>query len=99
LHRAFGAEAFHLPIEYVLPAALALILLPLWPGCVGLASPVQRAMRKGRGSKLGLILEIRWALASDNSAERRMAIKALWFFAYLGLLAGAWIAYAAVLGI
>lgn len=35
LHRAFGAETFHLPIEYALPVALALLLLPLWPGCMG----------------------------------------------------------------
>ena len=46
-----------------------------------------------------MILEIRSALASDNPAQRQMAIKTLWFFAYFGLLAGAWIAYAAMLGI
>ena len=99
LHRAFGAEAFHLPIEYALPVVLALLLLPLWPGCMGLTSFLRQAMRKGRGGKLGLILEMRSALASDNPAERRMAMKTLWFFAYFGLLAGAWIAYAAMLGI
>jgi hypothetical protein len=99
LHRAFGAEAFHLPIEYALPVVLALLLLPLWPGCMGLTSLLAQAMRKGRGGKIGMILEIRSALASDNPAERQMAIKTLWFFAYFGLLAGAWIAYAAMLGI
>ena len=99
LHRAFGAEAFHLPIEYALPVVLALLLLPLWPGCMGLTSLVAQAMRKGRGGKIGMILEIRSALASDNPAQRQMAIKTLWFFAYFGLLAGAWIAYAAMLGI
>jgi len=99
LHRAFGAEAFHLPIEYALPVVLALLLLPLWPGCMGLTSLVAQAMRKGRGGKIGMILEIRSALASGNPAQRQMAIKTLWFFAYFGLLAGAWIAYAAMLGI
>ena len=43
-----------------------------------------------------MILEIRSALASGNPAQRQMAIKTLWFFAYFGLLAGAWIAYAAM---
>ena len=99
LHRAFGAEALHLPIEYVLPVALALLLLPLWPGCMGLASLLRQAMRKGRGGKLGIILEMRSALGSDNPAERRMAIKTIWFFAYFGLLAGAWIVYAAMIGV
>jgi len=99
LHRAFGAEAFHLPIEYVLPIALALLLLPLWPGCMGLASLMRQAMRKGRGGKLGMILEMGSALASDDPAERRMAIKTLWFLAYFGFLAGAWIVYAAMIGI
>ena len=99
LHRAFGTEAFHLPIEYALPVVLALLLLPLWPGCMGLTSLLRQAMRKGRGGKLGMILEMRSALASDNPAERRMAMKTLWFFAYFGLLAGAWIAYSAMLGI
>ena len=99
LHRAFGAEAFHLPIEYALPVVLALLLLPLWPGCMGLTSLLRQAMSKGRGGKLGMILEMRSALASDNLAERRMAMKTLWCFAYIGLLAGAWIAYAAMLGI
>jgi len=98
LHRAFGAEAFHLPIEYALPVVLALLLLPLWPGCMGLTSLLRQAMSKGRGGKLGMILEMRSALASDNLAERRMAMKTLWCFAYIGLLAGAWIAYAAMLG-
>src|SRR5262245_45158319 len=99
LHRAFGTKAFHLPIEYVLPVALALLLLPLWPGCMGLTSLLREAMRKGRGGKLGMVLEIRSALASDNPAERRMAMKTLWFFAYFGLLASVWIAYSAMLGI
>jgi hypothetical protein len=99
LHRAFGTEAFHLPIEYALPVVLALLLLPLWPGCMGLTSLLRQAMRKGRGGKLGMIMEMRSALASDNPAERRMAMKSLWFVAYFGLLAGAWIAYAAMLGI
>jgi hypothetical protein len=99
LHRAFGTQAFHLPIEYVLPAVLALLLLPLWPGCTGLTLLLREALRKGRGGKLGMILEMRSALASDNPAERRMAMQSLWFFAYFAMLAGAWIAYAAMLGI
>jgi hypothetical protein len=99
LQRAFGTKAFYLPIEYALPVVLALLLLPLWPGCMGLTSLLREAMRKGRGGKLGLLLEMRSALASDNPAERRTALKALWFFAYFGLLAGVWIAYAAMLGI
>jgi hypothetical protein len=99
LHGAFGAEAFHVPIEYALPVVLALLLLPLWPGCMGLTSLLGQALRKGRGGKLGMILEMRSALDSDNPADRRMAMKSLWFFAYFGLLAGAWIAYAAMLGI
>ena len=99
LYRAFGAEVFHLPIEYALPVILALLLLPLWPGCMGLTSLLQEAIRKGRGGRLGMILEMQSALASDNPTERRMAMKTLWFFAYFGLLAGAWIAYAAMLGI
>jgi hypothetical protein len=99
LHGAFGTKAFYLPTEYVLPVVLALLLLPLWPGCMGLTSLLREAMRKGRGGKLGMILEMRSALASDNPAERRMAMKTLWFFAYFGLLAGIWIAYAAMLGI
>src|SRR5215813_1005452 len=92
LYRAFGAEVFHLPIEYALPVILALLLLPLWPGCMGLTSLLQEAIRKGRGGRLGMILEMQSALASDNPTERRMAMKTLWFFAYFGLLAGAWIA-------
>jgi hypothetical protein len=99
LHRAFGAEAFRLPIEYVVPAALLLLLLPLWPGFMGLASMLRQAMHKGRGGVLGILLEARSALASDNPAERRMAIKALWFFAYFILLLGAWIAYAEMIGV
>ena len=99
LHRAFGAEAFHLPIEYVVPPALALLFLPLWPGCMGLASLTRQAMHKGRGGKLGMVLEMRSALASNNPAERRMAIKTLWFLAYFGLLVAAWIVYAAMIGI
>jgi hypothetical protein len=99
LHRAFGTEAFRLPIEYVLPAPLALLLLPLWPGFMGFASLLRRAMSKGRAGTLGVILEMRLALASDHPAERRMAIKTLWFFAYFALLVGAWIVYAAMIGI
>jgi hypothetical protein len=99
LHRAFGTEVFRLPIEYVLPAALALLLLPLWPGFMGFASLLRRAMNKGRAGTLGVILEMRLALASDHPAERRMAIKTLWFFAYFALLIGAWIAYASMIGI
>jgi hypothetical protein len=99
LHRAFGTEAFHLPIEYVLPAALALLLLPLWPGFVGFASLLRQAMKKGRGGTLGVLLEMRSGLVSDNPADRRMAIKTLWFFAYFALLVGGWIVYAAMIGI
>jgi hypothetical protein len=99
LHRAFGTEAFHLPIEYVVPAALLLLFLPLWPGFMGLASMLRQAMHKGRGGVLGILRETRSALASDNPAERRMALKALWFFAYFILLIGAWIAYAEMIGI
>lgn len=99
LHRAFGAEAFRLPIEYVVPAALLLLLLPLWPGFMGMASMLRQAMHKGRGGMLGILLEARSALASDHPAERRMALKALWFFAYFILLIGAWIAYAEMIGV
>jgi hypothetical protein len=99
LHRAFGAEAFQLPIEYVVPPALALIFLPLWPGFMGIARLLRRAMGQGRGGLLGIVLEMRSALASDNPAERRMVFKAIWFFAYFVLLAGAWITYAEMIGI
>jgi len=99
LHRAFGAEVFHLPIEYVLPAALALLLVPLWPGFIELASLTLKSLRKGRGGKLGMVLEMMSALASGAPAERRMAIKVLWLLAYLTLLFGGWIFYAAMLGI
>ena len=99
LHRAFGTEVFRLPIEYVLPAALALLLLPLWPGLMGLAAMLRQAMRKGRGGVLGILLEMRSALESPDPAQRRMAFKALWFFAYFVLLAGAWIAYAEMIGV
>jgi hypothetical protein len=99
LHRAFGAEVFHLPIEYVLPAALALLFLPFWPGFMGLAAITLHAMRKGRGGKVGLILEMRSALASRDSGERRDAIRMLWLLAYFTLLVGGWIIYAAMLGI
>jgi hypothetical protein len=99
LHRAFGTEAFRLPIEYVVPAALLLLFLPLWPGFVGLASMLRQAMQKGRSGVLGILRETRSALASDSPAERRMAIKALWFFAYFILLIGAWIAYAEMIGV
>jgi hypothetical protein len=98
-HRAFGAEAFHLPIEYVLPPALAVLLMPLWPGCMGLGELIPQAMSKGRGGKLGMVLEIRSALTSGNPANRRMALQTLWFFGYFGLLVVAWIVYAAMIGI
>jgi hypothetical protein len=99
LHQAFGSEAFRLPIEYVVPAALALLFLPLWPGFLGLAGLLQQALRKGRGGNVGLVLEMRSALASGDPAERRIAFKTLWFFAYFVLLVGAWIVYAAMIGI
>ena len=99
LHRAFGATVFQLPIEYVLPAALALLFLPFWPGFIGLASLTLHALRKGRGGKLGLVLEMVSALASGTPAERRMAIKMLWLLAYFALLFGCWIFYAAMIGI
>jgi hypothetical protein len=73
--------------------------LPFWPGFMGLASLTLHAMRKGRGGKMGLVLEMGSALASGNSAERRMAIKMLWLLAYFTLLVAAWIVYAAMLGI
>jgi hypothetical protein len=99
LHSAFGARAFMLPIEYVLPMALALLFLPLWPGCMGLSTLMRQATRKGIGGKLGLIIEMRSLLASRNPKERRTAIEVIWFFAYFILLCTAWIAYAALLGI
>ncbi len=99
LHRAFGAEALQLPIEYVVPAALALLLLPLWPGFMGFAGLLRRAMGKGRAGMLGIVLEIRVALASGDPAQRRMALKTLWFFAYFILLIGGWIAYAETIGV
>jgi hypothetical protein len=99
LHRAFGTEIFHLPIEFVLPAVLALVLLPLWPGLVGLASLLRQAMGKGRRGILGVIAEMQSAFASGRRAHRRMALQALWFFAYFILLTGTWIVYAAMLGI
>jgi len=99
LHRAFGTEALQLPIEYVVPAAVALLLLPLWPGFMGLAGLLRRALGKGRGGMLAILLEIRLALASDDPAERRMALKGLWFFAYFILLIGGWIAYAEMVGV
>jgi len=51
-------------------------------------------MQKGRTGKLGMVREMALALASNNPAERRMGFKALWFFAYLGLLFAGWIVYA-----
>jgi hypothetical protein len=99
LHRAFGAEVFQLPIEYVLPAVLALLFLPFWPGFIGLASLTLHALRKGRGGKLGLLLEMGSALASGTPAEQRMAIKMLWLLAYFTVLFGGWIFYAAMIGI
>jgi len=99
LHRAFGAEVFQLPIEYVLPAVLALLFLPFWPGFIGFASLTLHSLRKGRGGKLGLLLEMGSALASGTPAERRMAIKMHWLLAYFTLLFGGWIFYAAMIGI
>jgi hypothetical protein len=99
LHRAFGSEAFRLPIEYVVPAVLALLLLPLWPGFMGVAGLLRQAMSKGRAGILGIALEMRRGLASHDPAERRVALMALWFFAYFILLIGGWIAYAETIGI
>jgi hypothetical protein len=99
LHRAFGVQAFGVPIAHVVPAALALLLLPLWPGLVGLCGLLLRAMGKGRGGLLGIIREMRSALASSDPAERQTALRALWFFAYFILLVGAWIAYAEMIGV
>jgi hypothetical protein len=99
LHRAFGTEAFDLPIEYILPAALAVLFLPLWPGFMGFASLTLRAMRKGRSGKLALFLEMGSALASGTPAERRSAIRTLWLLTYFVLLVVGWIVYAAMLGI
>ena len=99
VHRAFGTEAFHLPIEYILPAALAVLFLPLWPGFMGLASLTLRAAHNGRAGKLALVLEMGSALASGTPAERRMAIKMLWLISYFTLLVVGWIFYAGMLGI
>lgn len=95
LHRTLGTEIFHQPIEYVLAPALAVVLVPLWPGCAGLALLVLQAGRKGRAGKLGMIRELGAALASNDAEERRMGIKALWFFVYLVLLFAGWFVYAA----
>src|SRR5262249_53754369 len=99
LHQAWGSEAFGVPIEYVVPPALAAVLLPLWPGCMGLAALTRQAMSKGRGGRLGLLLELRAALGSHDPVQRRMAVKTLWFLGYFASIAAAWIAYAAALGI
>lgn len=99
LHGAFGTQAFGVPIEQVVPAALVLLLLPLWPGFVGVAGLLRRALGKGRAGLLGIGLEMRSALASADPAERRTALKALWFLAYFVLLIGSWIAYAEMMGI
>jgi len=99
LHGAFGTQAFQVPIEYVVPAVLALLLLPLWPGFMGVAGLLRRAMGKGRAGIVGIVLEMRRALASDDPAGRQMALKALWFFAYFVLLIGGWIAYAEMIGV
>lgn len=99
LHGAFGTEVFRVPIEYVVPVVLALLFIPFWSGCMGLAALTLHAMRKGRSSKLGLILELRSLLASNNPGERRVALKALWFFVYFVFLCAAWIIYAAMIGI
>ena len=99
LHRAFGTEAFHLSIEYILPAALAVLFLPLWPGFMGLASLTLRAAQNGSGGKLALVLEMGSALVSGTPAERRMAINVLWLLTYFTLLVVGWIFYAAMLGI
>jgi hypothetical protein len=56
---------------------------------------VLEAGPKGRASKLGMIRELGAALASNDPKERRMGIKALWFFVYLVLLFAGWIVYAA----
>jgi hypothetical protein len=48
---------------------------------------------------LGISLELRAALASVDPAERRMALQAVWFFAYFILLMGSWIAYAEMIGV
>src|SRR5262245_58327136 len=99
LHRAWGTHAFGLPIEYVMPLALALVFLPMWPGCMGLASLTLLALRKGRGGKLGLLLELREALRSHDPAQRGTGFRALWFVRYFVSIVAAWIAYATVLGI
>jgi hypothetical protein len=96
LHRAFGAAAFQLPIEYLVPPVLALLLLPLWPGLMGVAGFLRT---KGRVGLLAIALEMRSALTSDDSETRRIALKALWFFAYLILLMACWIAYAEMIGV
>jgi hypothetical protein len=96
LHRAFGVEAFRLPVEYLVPPVLAVLLLPLWPGLMGIAGLLRT---KGRAGLLGIALELRSALASGDSETRHIALKALWFFAYLILLMAGWIAYAETIGV
>jgi hypothetical protein len=49
LHRAFGAEVFHLPIEYVLPAALA----RLYRACVAHAKVIAQRQRRQAGHGVG----------------------------------------------
>jgi hypothetical protein len=88
LHRKFGVEALHLPIEYVLSIALALLFfLPLWLSYLGLSAVGLRAMRDGWGiGKTSLIWEI---------AGLIWEISPLWFFIYPILF---WIVFAMTLG-
>jgi hypothetical protein len=66
LHRRFGDEAFHLPIEYVVSTALALLFfLPLWLSYMGLSALAHKAMRDGGVGKAGWII---------------LNISPLWFF-------------------
>jgi hypothetical protein len=66
---------------------------------MGVAELLRQAMSKGRAGILGIALEMRRGLASHDPAERRVALMALWFFAYFILLIGGWIAYAETIGI
>jgi hypothetical protein len=83
-HRAFGAEAFHLAIEYVVPVALALLFLPMSASFIDL---VRRAICKGRWHQWGSVSEVGGAF------------RALWPLAYLILLCVSWAVYATIKGI
>jgi len=99
LHRAFGRETFGWPTEYAVVPAVMLLLLPLLPGCMGFGEISLQAFRKGRAGKFGLAREIGEAVLRGEGERRRAGLRAVWFFAYLAVLAVAWILYADRLGI